>query len=173
MGSKLKQKIKQEVLKRSRNLASSMGENNALMMASASLRAMGSTSRAALVDIHIPLNNWGKLRKPPDKETLDRLVTIIKPLDDTKTGTMVLGEFGEKGDGTGAAWEYVLAIERAIQGTNNRFTREIQRTIDKAHTKIGTPHHQPQDAAKSKELQEFAKEYINTVVKGGSNETKQ
>ena len=153
-------------MRRSSKLINSMGEKNALTMAAAALRGMGSTSRAALTELHIPLAKWRSLRHKPDQETLDAVVKIVEPLDDSKHANLVFGTYGEFSDGTGAAWVYIEAIEEAIKGTNNRFTRAMQLTIDKARTGIGKPRREIDDKEKAEAVKEFASKYINTVIKG-------
>lgn len=140
------------------------GERQTLEAAAASLRVLGSTSRAALVEVHIPLSAWGKLRKPPDVEVLNKIVTIIEPLNNPGTSKMVFGESGEREDGTGAAWLYLEAIGEIATGANNRFSREVLTIVAKAKAKLGTPHHAITDPAKAEELANFVKGYIKDVV---------
>ena len=136
------------------------GETPALTMAAAALRTMGGKTRACLTELHIPLLLWSRCHIPPDKEVLDAVVAIVKPLDDPNHAKLIFGEIGEKRDGTGAAYEYIKAISEELGTCNNRYAREIRRIILNCENGIGETRQtaaRPEDTEKALS---FAKEFI-------------
>ncbi len=108
------------------------GEDKALVVMAATLRRMGSISRAGLLDCNGVLLRYLKLRKPPHPETLEALVKVIEPLDNQDNANMVFSADGEPG-----AWVYLDHLEKASKTADNRYTREIQNIITKARVKNG------------------------------------
>jgi hypothetical protein len=136
------------------------GETPALTMAAASLRAIGGKTRACLTELHIPLLLWSRCHIPPDKDVLEAVTAIVKPLDDPNHAKLIFGEIGEKRDGTGAAYEYIKAISEELGACNNRYAREIRRCIKQAEDGIGKTRQttaRPEDTEKALD---FAKEFI-------------
>ena len=158
------------MISRTRGVVKSMGEPQALYAAAASLRTVeGSTSRAALCELFIPINRWNKLRRPPHKDILTKINNLVKLLEDTKNAKQVFGSLGEFDDGTGAAYLYVESIHEIIKDTDNRFTREMKRYITKANEGIGKKRAESLEPSKAKEFAEFTQKFINGVLIGGNS----
>jgi len=134
----VKAKLRKVVLGQVSQQIARVGEDKAIRATADILKASGSVSRAALMDIFLTLWNWGKLRKVPDEATFLRLSKLVEPLEDIDRANMVFSEPGE-----GGAWAYLDAIDEAAQDANNRFTREIRGIIQKARCKSGRPNNVP------------------------------
>ena len=127
----VKQQLRNLVLGQMPAVLARVGQGNAILSCEAALRAQGAISRAGLMAVFLTMYNWSKLRKPPDPEALLRLSDALKPLDDIDRANMVFSTAA----GEGAGFVYLDYCAKAVDGVNNRFTREVRATVEKAREK--------------------------------------
>lgn len=131
----VKQELRKVVLKQISAAVSRVGEDKALKATGDLLRAQGSISRAALMDVFSIMYQWGQQHKIRDETTFNRIAEIMRPLDDIDRAKMIFGTDA----GEGGAWAYLDAIYLAANKCNNRHTRQIKEVVTKARVKDGRP----------------------------------